>query len=540
MCIETGDAGGQDDGRVYLRPEVKIEPLACGWYAWTHLMSPAQRAMNIVFRHIPLLKSFIQTPAVHISASQDPTLFGGPFVDLPIEMVPDVSSLLEETYSRCGRLIELAREIKELDARLLAQARGASMNELYACIPAALSGLVEFLYDVNNRPKLRFYEELLHDEYFDSGSYEVMLSVIKDRDRTFFMSTPRIPKPSSFVFRVPLTDSRIDRLAAMRNYAAPWGELAQGFAVPQHRLGEFRSLFTDAAPARNAPDYFGSGIRIRYFGHACVLIQTAEHSILLDPLFAWEPEGDGRFHHSDLPDKIDTVVISHGHQDHCVPEVLIQLRHRIGRVVVPENNSGSLADPSLRLLLGNLGIKNVIVANAFGQIEVPQGAIMTLPFPGEHAELEIYSRQAIAVEIRGRRFVFLVDSEGCDPMLFRRVARRIGGRIDALFIGMECSGAPLTWLYGPLLNKTISRRDDESRRLSSLDSRRARNVLTELSPASVYVYAMGQEPWLRHMLGLEYTSESVQLKEVSALLEHCREMGIPAESLFMSRELEFQ
>jgi hypothetical protein len=165
--------------------------------------------------------------------------------------------------------------------------------------------------------------------------------------------------------------------------------------------------------------------------------------------------------------------------------------------------------------------------------------ITSLPFPGEHVDLDIDSRQGILIEIRNRRFAFLVDSDGWDSALFGRIARRVGRRLDALFIGMECHGAPLSWLYGPLLTRPISRRNDESRRLSGLDSARAWSVLHEFEAANVFVYAMGQEPWLRHIMGLQYTPESIQLKEVAAFLQRCRDAQIAAESLFMSRELEF-
>src|SRR5688500_3289855 len=80
---------------VYLRANVKVEPLACGWYAWTHLVSPAQRAMNVAFRQLPLLQSFVQNPAVHLAAANDSSLFGGPFVQLTREQLPEVKALIE-------------------------------------------------------------------------------------------------------------------------------------------------------------------------------------------------------------------------------------------------------------------------------------------------------------------------------------------------------------------------------------------------------------------------------------------------------------
>jgi L-ascorbate metabolism protein UlaG (beta-lactamase superfamily) len=286
--------------------------------------------------------------------------------------------------------------------------------------------------------------------------------------------------------------------------------------------------------------YRGEGVRLRYFGHACVLIESGDTTILLDPVHAWDVgKGDGRFTFNDLPPRIDYVVLSHNHQDHCVPEVLLQLRHRVNHVIAPANNSGSITDPSLKLLLRQLGFSSVLTVDAFDEVRFADGRIISLPFPGEHVDLDIHSRHGIYIEIRTRRFTFLVDSDVQDPVLFERITRRIDKRVDALFLGMECHGAPLSWLYGPMLTRPIARRDDESRRLSSLDSARAWQVLQRFAAARAFVYAMGQEPWMKYMMGLQYTPESIQLREIASFLERCREAGIPAEQLYLRRELEF-
>jgi hypothetical protein len=219
--------------------------------------------------------------------------------------------------------------------------------------------------------------------------------------------------------------------------------------------------------------------------------------------------------------------------------MLMQIRHRVGCAIVPRNHDGCIADPSLELLLRHLGLANVRVMNSFDTIPLPDGRITSLPFPGEHVDLDIYSRHGIHIEMHSRRFAFLVDSDGWDPALFRRIRQRLSNPLDAIFIGMECHGAPLTWLYGPLLTRPINRKDDESRRLSGLDSRRAWQLLQEWPASRVFVYAMGQEPWLKYIMGLEYTPDSIQLTEVAALLDRCRQANVPAESLFISRELKF-
>jgi L-ascorbate metabolism protein UlaG (beta-lactamase superfamily) len=525
---------------VFLGPETKIEPLVCGWYAWTHLISPLQHAMNVAYRHIPLLKSFLANPQVHVAASQDPSLFGGPFVNLSHDQVPLVRQLLLDTQQRCARLVALAEDLKKLDVRLQEVGRGYSLHEMYSRPSDSLSGLVEFLYDLNCHPKLRVYEELLYDEDFCADTYEVMLTSTAEGERPFFMSTPRLKAAGNMIFRMHPADRRVDRLASMRTTPGSFTEIVGQCAIPEGQLAEFRRFFTDTPPARNACGYSGEGVRVRYFGHACVLLQTDCTSILVDPMLAWDVDkGDGRLTFNDLPERLDYVVLSHNHQDHCSPEMLLQLRHRLGRVIVPRNNSGCIADPSMKLLLQHLGIHDVVELSPFEDIRFRDGRITSLPFPGEHVDLDIHARHGIHIEAKGRRFAFLVDSDGWDSGLFARITRRIGAQLDALFIGMECHGAPLTWLYGPLLTKTISRRDDESRRLSGLNDERAWAVVQKFSASRVFVYAMGQEPWLRYIMGLQYTSDSIQLKEVASFLERCRQAQIAAESLYISREMEF-
>ena len=542
MSALTSDQtiGTPPDQAVFLQPNTKIEPLVCGWYAWSHLLSPLQHAMNVAYRHLPLLKSFLTNPHTHIAAAQDPALFGGPFVNLTMNEIPLVRQLVSDTQQRCAPLILLAEDFKKLDVRLQEVGRGYCLQELYSRAPDSLSGLVEFLYDLNCHPRLRVHEELLYGEDPASDTYEVMLTRMPEEERPFFMSTPRLKVPGNILFKMHISDPRLDRLASMRTSAASFSETASQFSIPKEQVPEFRSFFTASPPTRHSCEYFGEGVRIRYFGHACVLIQTKRTSILIDPMLACDTDkADGRLTFLDLPTYLDYVVLSHNHQDHCVPEMLLQLRHKIGQVIVPRNNSGCAADPSMRLMLNQMGIFRVNELSPFDEIAFPDGKITSLPFPGEHVDLDIHSRHGIHIDTKGRRFAFLADSDGWDAALFCKITRRLAQKLDALFVGMECHGAPLTWLYGPLLTKSISRRDDESRRMSGLNGDRAWKVLASFRVSRVFVYAMGQEPWLRYIMGLQYTPDSVQISEVQGFLERCTNAGIPCENLSISKEIEF-
>ena len=53
----------------------------------------------------------------------------------------------------------------------------------------------------------------------------------------------------------------------------------------------------------------------------------------------------------------------------------------------------------------------------------------------------------------------------------------------------------------------------------------------------VYVYAMGQEPWLNYIMSIKYTAESRPIVESNRLIQSCQELGIIAERLFGEKEI---
>ncbi len=526
------------DEHVYLSPDVKIEPLVLGWYAWPQLISPATLALNIAYKLLPLMKSFVSNPAVHIAANADPKLFGGPFMSLQQEDVPKIASQIEDIDSRCRGLIEFAQAFRDMDARLQENASGFSLNEFYLKLPGALKGLVELQYDINNKPGIRIFEPLLYRAGLSSQLQEISLSCVADRDRKFFMSTPRLPSADEAIFNMRFSDGRLDALSEMRHTPGSFREVADLLSVREDQRLKFRKFFTTTKPKiTGARDYDGEGVRVRYFGHACVLIQTAEVAILIDPVLAFEPGDDDRLTFNDLPDVIDYVIISHSHQDHFCAEMLIQLRHRVRRIVVPHNNSGNVADPSMKLVLMELGYKDIMVLDPFDTFDIPQGSVECLPFTGENADLDIYSKQTLLITIKDRRILLLVDSDGQDATLYERMLRDIPV-IDMVFLGMECHGAPLNWLYEPLLTKPLSRKNNESRRLSGANCERAWNIIQKINCPEIFVYAMGQEPWLRYLMGLEYAADSIQLKESDEFIRRCSQAGLRAERLFLSREIQ--
>jgi L-ascorbate metabolism protein UlaG (beta-lactamase superfamily) len=229
-------------------------------------------------------------------------------------------------------------------------------------------------------------------------------------------------------------------------------------------------------------------------------------------------------------------LITHNHQDHILFETLLQLRHRVGTIIVPRNSGGSLQDPSLRLLLNQIGFKNVIEISEMDEIAFDRGAITAIPFLGEHADLNVVSKAAYLLQVDSYKLLFAADSCNVAPKLYEHVHREVGD-VDAIFVGMECDGAPLSWLYGPLLTKRLEREKDHSRRLAGSNYERALAIVEQFRSKEVYVYAMGQEPWLNYVMSIKYTEKSNPIIQSNQLIETCRSRGIIAERLFGEKEI---
>ena len=142
--------------QLFLRPNVMLEPLVDGWYAWAHLIPPATAARNLTERHLKIMDSYIESPETHASAVKNPALLGGPFMDFGGERVEDVKRLRERTVKKRARLVELSQAIAKLDALLREKGTGFSLEALYSEVPQELQGYVELVYDLNNHPSFRF------------------------------------------------------------------------------------------------------------------------------------------------------------------------------------------------------------------------------------------------------------------------------------------------------------------------------------------------------------------------------------------------
>jgi L-ascorbate metabolism protein UlaG (beta-lactamase superfamily) len=523
--------------KLYLRPNVVAEPLIDNWYAWSHLIPPATAAMNIVGRHLKIMESYVKAPQVHAAAVKNPAMLGGPFIDYPQPRVAEIQALIEKTRRERGHLIELAAAIQQLDEILRQEAKGFSLETLYARVPERLRGFVELVYDLNNQPSFRFIEPLLYrSPYYEESAQSLVLSLIDGDDRPFVLSTPRLTSPGDVPLRRPFRHPGLDELFKMKSVPQTFAYIKEALELEDELDEGLARLLTPEPPPPYEP-YQGPGVRWRYFGHACILVETADVRILLDPVLSYTYENDiSRYTYRDLPDRIDFALITHNHQDHILFETILQLRHRIGTVVVPRNGSGKLQDPSLKLLLQQVGFKSVYEMDEMECLELAGVAITGLPFLGEHADLDIRTKLAYHCRIQDHSLLFAADSCNVEPRLYEHVHGLIGD-IDAAFIGMECDGAPLSWLYGPLLTRPLDRKMDQSRRLAGSNYERAVDIVNRFNCRNAYVYAMGQEPWLNYIMSVKYTEQSNPIIASNKLIEDCRSRGLEAERLFGEKEI---
>lgn len=210
--------------KLYLKQNVLSEPLINRWYAWSYLIPPATAAMYIANSHLKVMRSFVSSPQVHISALKNPAMVGGPFINQPESKVDEIRLLMEMTIKEQRNLLELAEAIKALDETLNTEAQGYSLEPLYQKIPGPLKGYAELVYDLNNNPSIRFIEGLLYNSpYYDRAAQGVSLSLIDSDDRPFVFSTPRLEDAQHLYLNIPFSDDRLDELFRAKDVPQPLG-----------------------------------------------------------------------------------------------------------------------------------------------------------------------------------------------------------------------------------------------------------------------------------------------------------------------------
>jgi hypothetical protein len=528
-------------GNLFLRQDVQAEPLVGRWFAWTNLISPGTAAFTVVERQLRAMESFVKSPDLHAASLRNPLLRSGPFIDLSADLVPEVATLVTQTRERCAAQMAFTQAVRDLGALLREQGKGGSLEALYREVPEILRGRVELYYDRHHRPDFRFFEALLYSSpLYDDGQQMLSLKITRQEEkRPFVFSTPRLPDARALDIPISFASPALDTLFSARTKATSLECLCDAFGgvLDERQVGQLMSLLTEQPPPPR-PSYQGNRPRIRYFGHACLLIEAGGISILVDPLVSYGgEEGPARFSFQDLPERIDFVLITHAHHDHVVLETLLQLRHCIGRVIVPRNTGGSLQDPSLALMLAALGFKDVLSLSELESVRLgPDGELTALPFIGEHHDLLVQSKTTYHLRLGTATMLIAADSCNLSPELYRNI-RALTGPVDTLFLGMECEGAPLSWVYGALFDHRTTRENDQARRGRGSNAAEGLDMVSCFDPSRVYVYAMGAEPWVGHILDLEYQDGDLAMVESDRFVTACIAQGREAERLYLQREI---
>ncbi|MGH3168339.1 MAG: MBL fold metallo-hydrolase, partial [Trebonia sp.] len=340
----------------YVKSNMIIEALADRFYAWFHTVAPVQAAMNLATVQVPLIESYLRNPQMHVAATGNPELRGGFFVGVEEARKDELGDLLTTIKRDRAAMLAFAAAVTEGAELVRQSAAGFDLPPLYPKLPAPLNGLVELAYDAGNQPSIHFLEPLVYKSaVYDEARQSVQLSLDRGTERPFILSTPRLPSPDALDLPLPFRHPGLEELAMARIRPTTPARLREALELDDARAATLARLLSPR-PSLNPDRHIQAGGRIRYFGHACLVLQTPQGAVVTDPFISTDSTPGDRYTLDDLPDHIDLVLITHGHQDHIVLETLLQLRGRIGAVVTPRSSKGSICDPSIGACLSRIGL----------------------------------------------------------------------------------------------------------------------------------------------------------------------------------------
>ena len=98
--------------------------------------------------------------------------------------------------------------------------------------------------------------------------------------------------------------------------------------------------------------------------------------------------------------------------------------------------------------------------------------------------------------------------------------------MEVLFLGMECDRCAYELDLRALLTQKLERARITPAGLPARTTSGRMHLVELFGCKEVYVYAMGQEPWLNHVMKIKYTEESNPIVQSNRLIETCHERGI--------------
>lgn len=515
-----------------------VAPLVQNWAAWWMNLAPVPASLHVHKSQLPLLKAYLQSPDFHARAAKDPALSGGTFVGIAPERAGEVKALMQRMQESQAERVKLAECLEDFQGWLMDEAKGQSLEPLYEKVPEPLRGLVELSYDYFNRPFVRMMEGAFYRGPYHKPELQSLrlLPLESDTSRPQLFSTPYLLEPGQIDWSIPFHEERISRLFEADLSPRPLGYLRDvlGPAVTQD---EQLLPFLTQTPAAPYVPWTGDQPRVRYLGHACVLVEWKGVTVLVDPVISARPKDGGmpRLSFHELPPRIDYALITHSHPDHLAVDTLLRLRHRIGHLVVPRANGFLVGDYSVKLLAQSLGFRDVLELDNYESVPLPDGELIAVPFLGEHGDIG-HAKSSYVLRMGREQLLFAADSMCVDDSVYRHMRQNLGV-IQTVFMNTEIEGAPHTWTLEALFPKKRDRKLEKNRRCRGSNATEGLRILEMLGATRLCNYAMGLEPWMEHIIGPASPPETPRMKESDRLVTEARARGITAERLFGARDI---
>ncbi len=237
------------DEQLFLKSKVIVEPLQDRFFAWPHTVAPVQSAMNLAFLQVPLLESYLQSPQVHVAASNNPELRGGYFINVPEERAGEVRDLLDAIKRDRAHVLDFAAAVAAYQELLRANATGFDLTPLYPKLPPELGGFVELAYDTDNQAQLRFMEPLVYtSDVYQESRQSVQLSFETGVERPFILSTPRLPSPDVLELAIPFRHPGLEELFKARVHGTTLAHLRDALELDDAQAAHLATML-DTRPS---------------------------------------------------------------------------------------------------------------------------------------------------------------------------------------------------------------------------------------------------------------------------------------------------